>query len=133
MIWRSAWAVAAGALSAIALTTVVDLSLHAAGVFEGMDVPLTHSLAALATSYRIAIGIGGAWLTARLAPGRPMMHALILGAVGALVALIGLIVTWNRNLGPHWYPAALVVLALPQSWLGAKLFEASPGRTTSPA
>jgi len=23
--------------------------------------------------------------------------------------------------GPRWYPVALVVLAMPQSWLGAKL------------
>jgi hypothetical protein len=23
--------------------------------------------------------------------------------------------------GPHWYPLALVALAMPQSWLGGKL------------
>jgi hypothetical protein len=27
------------------------------------------------------------------------------------------------GLGPRWYPIALVVLALPQSWAGGRLFE----------
>ena len=38
-------------------------------------------------------------------------------------ALVGAVATWNAGLGPHWYPIALVVLALPQAWLGGKLYE----------
>jgi hypothetical protein len=32
-------------------------------------------------------------------------------------------VAWNRvaEFGPRWYPIALVVLAMPQSWLGGQL------------
>jgi hypothetical protein len=121
--WKSVWAVVAGALAAIILTTLVDILLHSAGVYPRIDQPISDSLAALATAYRIVIGIGGAYLTARLAPSNPMKHALILGAIGGIIALIGVFATWNKNLGPHWYPIALVVLAIPQCWLGAKLFE----------
>jgi len=39
------------------------------------------------------------------------------------LALVGVIVTWNMDLGPRWYPIALVVLSMPQSWLGGKVFE----------
>jgi peptidoglycan/LPS O-acetylase OafA/YrhL len=70
-------------------------------------------------------GVLGAYIAARLAPDRPMHHALWLGAIGLLASIVGAAVTWNKGpaFGPHWYPLALVVLALPQSWLGGKLRE----------
>jgi hypothetical protein len=126
---RSVWAVVAGILFAVILTTLVDFVLHVAGVYPSDGRPLSDGLSALATAYRVVIGVGAAWLTARLAPKEPMRHALVGGAIGAVVALIGVIVTWNRNLGPHWYGIALAVLALPQSWLGARLFELGATRT----
>jgi len=41
------------------------------------------------------------------------------------VSIFGAVVTWNRaaEFGPHWYPLALVVLAMPQAWLGGKMRE----------
>ena len=60
-------------------------------------------------------------MTARLAPAHPMKHALILAGVGIVLGLVGLVTTWNSGLGPRWYPIALVVLAIPQSWIGAKI------------
>lgn len=125
---KSIWAVVAGLLVTIAGTILVDIVLHAAGVFPPTDRPITDALALLATSYRIAIGICGAWLTARLAPARPMSHALILGYLGAALALVGVVVTWNLGLGPRWYPIALVVLAIPQSWVGGRIHELRSGR-----
>jgi hypothetical protein len=38
-----------------------------------------------------------------------------------VVALIGVVTTWNMGLGPRWYPISLVILALPEAWLGARL------------
>jgi hypothetical protein len=119
---RSVRAVLAGLLVVIGVTTLVDVVLHLAGVFPPTNQPIDDALALLATSYRIVIGIGGAWLTAWLAPRRPMQHAMILGAIGAVLALVGVVATWNLGLGPRWYPIALVVLAIPQSWAGARFF-----------
>jgi len=123
MIWRSVWAVFAGVLFIIVVTTIVDVLLHLAGVYSAMNQPMNDRLALLATSYRIVISVAGAWLTAKLAPDKPMRHALILGAVGVVLGVFGLVYTWNMGLGPHWYPIALVVLAIPQCWLGGKLYE----------
>lgn len=120
---KSIWAIAAGILAIIIVTTVVDIMLHAVRVFPPMDQPLTNALALLATTYRVIIGVGGAWLTACLAPDRPMRHALILGCVGTCLALAGVVATWNMGLGPRWYPIALFVLAIPQCWAGAKIWE----------
>jgi len=123
MSWKSAGAVAAGVLFIIVVTTLVDIVLHAVGVFPPMNRPIDDPLALLATSYRTVIGIVGAWLTARLAPAEPLKHALILGTVGVVLGLVGLAATWNLGLGPRWYPVALVVLAIPQCWAGGKLYQ----------
>jgi hypothetical protein len=121
-------AVVAGVLVIIIVTTLVDALLHWAGVFPPMSEPIDTRLALLATAYRIVISVGGAWLTARLAPARPMQHALILGIVGIVLGLVGVVLTWNLALGPRWYPIALVVLAMPQCWAGGRLYEMQAGK-----
>jgi hypothetical protein len=118
----SIWAVVAGVLVIIVVTTVVDIAMHAIGVFPPMDQPINDALALLATAYRIVITVGGAWLTARLAPDKPMKHAMILGVVGTFLGIVGVVATWNRGLGPRWYPIALAVLAIPQCWAGGRLY-----------
>jgi hypothetical protein len=125
---KSIWAVVAGVLFILILTTLVDIVLHATGVFPPMDQPINDTLALLATSYRIVITVGGAWLTARLAPNKPMKHAMILGYVGVVMGLIGLVATWNLALGPKWYPILLVVLAIPQCWAGGRIYEMHSGK-----
>jgi hypothetical protein len=52
-----------------------------------------------------------------------MQHALLGGAIGLVVSAIGTAVSWNQmpSLGPHWYPLALVITALPCAWLGGRL------------
>jgi hypothetical protein len=121
-MWKSVWAVVAGILFVIVVTTMIDIVLHVAGIYSTKE-RLTNPLALLATSYRIVIGIAGGYLTARLAPDRPMRHVMILGVVGVVLGLLGLLATWNLGLGPKWYPIALVLLAIPQCWLGGKLWE----------
>ena len=124
---KSIWAVVAGVLVIIVVTTLVDIVLHLAHVFPPMDQPINDSLALLATSYRIVISVGGAWITARLAPDKPMKHALILGLVGTVLGLVGVVATWNRGLGPRWYSIALAVLAIPQCWAGGRLYVRNHG------
>jgi len=122
---RSIWAVVAGVLFIIIVTTIVDAVLHLVKVLPPMGEPMGDGLSLLATAYRIVISIAGAWLTARLAPANPMKHAMALGYVGTVLGLIGVVATWNLGLGPRWYPIALAVLAIPQCWLGGKLYENS--------
>lgn len=131
MTLKGLWAILAGVLIVIVVTTLADILLHVAGVYPPLGQPLTDALAAVATAYRIPISIGGAFLTARLAPDRPLRHALILGVVGTVLGLIGLVATWNKGLGPHWYPIALAVLAVPQCWIGGKLYEMRGVRAVS--
>jgi hypothetical protein len=120
---RSVVAVVAGAVAGIVVTLATDVVLHKAGVFPPLGQTTGDAPLLLATAYRTVYGVAGSYLTARLAPNRPMMHALILGAIGTLASIVGAVVTWNKGFGAHWYPVALVVLAMPQSWLGGKFGE----------
>lgn len=129
MNMKSLGAVVAGILFIVVVTTLVDILLHVIDVYPGMGQPLDDRLSVIATSYRIVIGIVGGWLTARLAPEKPMKHALILGVIGTVLGLGGVAATWNLGLGPRWYPIALAVLALPQCWLGGKIHEMRAARS----
>ncbi len=126
--WKSIGSVITGVAFIIVVTTLVDIVLHIVHVFPPMEQPINDALALLATAYRLVISIAGAWLTARLAPDRPMRHALILGYVGTVLGLVGVVATWNLGLGPRWYPIALAVLAVPQCWFGGWIY-ARPRRT----
>ncbi|MGH9867020.1 MAG: hypothetical protein ACREAA_02500 [Candidatus Polarisedimenticolia bacterium] len=125
---KSIGSVVAGVLAIVVVTTVVDLALHALSVFPPAGQAIDDGLALLATSYRVVIGVAGGWLTAWLAPSRPMKHAIILGVVGTVLGLVGVAVTWNLGLGPRWYPVALAVLAIPQCLVGGKIHEMWSGR-----
>jgi uncharacterized membrane protein len=124
-IWESIGAVLAGILVGAVLSIVTDVVLHAARVFPPWDQPASNALLVLATAYRTVYSVAGSYVTARLAPNRPMLHALVLGVLGLAVSIVGTVVTWNKGpaFGPHWYPIALVVLAMPQCWAGGKLYE----------
>ena len=124
----SIWAVVAGVLFIIVVTTLVDIALHVIGVYPPMNQPINDALALLATAYRLVISVAGAWLTARLAPNKPMWHAMVLGVVGTVLGLVGVVATWNLGLGPRWYAIALALLAIPQCWAGGKLYEMTSGK-----
>lgn len=119
---RSIGAVLAGFVAVVVLSIGADAVMHAAKVFPPDDKAMFDpGLNLLALAYRTVFGVLGSFIAARLAPSEPMRHALILGAIGFALALLGVIVTFNMNLGPHWYPIALVVGALPGAWVGGWL------------
>jgi len=123
---RSIGAVLAGFVAIFAVTTATDVLLHATGVFPPWGQPMSDRLFLLATAYRIVYGVAGSYLTARLAPDRPMRHALWLGFVGVVFSIAGTVATWDRGpeFGPKWYPLALVAIAIPCAWAGGRLREA---------
>jgi hypothetical protein len=86
---------------------------------------MSDGLFALATIYRTVYGVVGSYTTARLAPRRPMLHAMVGAILGTIVGTVGAVVTWNHTeLGPHWYPLALIATAFPCAWIGGRIREA---------
>jgi hypothetical protein len=117
---RSFGALFAGFLVVVVLSLGTDLALHASGVFPPWGRGMSDGLFLLATVYRTLFALAGSYLTARLAPYRPLGHALAGGAVGLALSIAGAIATWDRGpeFGPHWYPVALVLTAMPCAWAG---------------
>jgi peptidoglycan/LPS O-acetylase OafA/YrhL len=121
---KSIGAVFAGIVVVVVLSLGTDIVMHATGVFPPWFEPMATPLWMLATAYRIVYGIGGGYISARLAPDRPMRHAVILGMIGLVLSIAGAAGTLNKGpeFGPKWYPLGLVVTALPCAWLGGKLY-----------
>jgi len=122
-ILRRIGAVLAGMVLIIILDIGLDVIMHATGIYPPWLQPMRTSLWLLAITYRTVDGIAGSYLTARLAPDRPLAHALILGVIGLLLSTVGTLATWNKGpeFGPKWYPLALVLIALPCAWIGGTL------------
>jgi hypothetical protein len=120
-VLRSVGAAFAAVFVVVALSIATDVALYATGVYPPLGQPLDDARCLLVTAYRTLYGVLGGYIVARLAPDRPMRHAMAIGTLGLVVSLGGVVATWGRDLGPLWYCLALVALALPQSWAGAQL------------
>ena len=120
---RSIGAVAAGFVVIFLLATGTDLALKSA--LPAMYGPggRVDSVALLLASnlYVFVFATFGCWLTARLAPARPMFHALVLGALGLAFNVIGSAVMWD--VAPVWYHAVALATTLPAAWLGGWIRE----------
>ena len=118
---RSVGALVAGFVAVVILSLGTDVVLHALKIFPPQGQTMSDQLFLLATIYRVVYAIVGSYITARLAPDRPLGHAMAGGFVGLVLSIAGAAATWKRTeLGPHWYPLALIVTALPCAWVGGK-------------
>ena len=119
---RGILAILAGMVFIITTHTATDFVLESLGIFtppsEGFH---TTWMVVTATIYRSIYTTAGGYITAALAPKPPMRYVVILGIIGTILGTLGAIATIPLGIAPAWYPIALVVLALPCVWLGAKL------------
>jgi hypothetical protein len=122
-VFRSIGAVLAGLIANVVLSSATDMALIAAGVFPPFSEFTRHTDATLllALLYRTLFGIYGCYLAARLAPNRPMKHALVLGGIGFAIGAIGTVAMWDP--ATAWYSIAVAVVALPAAWIGGRLYE----------
>ncbi len=131
-IFKSIGAIVAGFVVVVVLSIATDAVLESTGVLPPPDKGLYDTgLLLLALAYRTVYTVTGCYVAARLAPDRPMRHALILGVIGFAVGTFAAIATANMNLGPSWYAWAVAVEALPCAWLGGRLAEALSARRTA--
>lgn len=117
---KSIWAVIAGFALLVILSMITDSILEKIGVMKTQ--PFVENpvwLIAIIVLYRTVFNTLGCYLTARLAPHKPMKHAIILGMIGVVLTIAGLIAMWD--IPPRWYPVSLIVLTLPAAWLGGKM------------
>ena len=123
-ILKSIGAVIAGLFFIFLTHNGTDFILESLGIFTPITERFeTTWMVVTALVYRILFSIAGCFVTAWLAPSKPLLHAMILGTIGFILSTIAAIVLIPRDLGPAWYPIALAVSALPCAWIGGKLVQ----------
>src|SRR4030095_9319042 len=122
-VLKSILAVVAGFVAVFILSVATDAVLETLRVFPPQSDPNSYVwwMLLLALIYRSIYAVAGGYITATLAPDRPMNHSLALGLIGMLFATLGAIVNWDLMPESRWYPVLLLVLTLPSIWLGATL------------
>jgi len=121
-ILKGIGAILAGMIFIVVTHAGTDFVLESLGRFKPPSQGFhTTWMVVTATIYRCFYSVVGGYITAALAPTRPMLHAVILGLIGLVVGSIAAIVTIPMGIAPAWYPIALALLALPCTWLGGKL------------
>jgi hypothetical protein len=121
-VLRSVGAVLAGLLANILLSGAIDAALYATGIYPPMFQPMADHLWALALTYRVVFAVVGGFLTARLAPARPMRDVMVLGAIETVLSVLCVLVNWNKvEFGPHWFAISMAITSLPCTALGGAL------------
>lgn len=127
-VGRSAGALLLGFIAVFVLSLGTDQLLHVLQVYPPWGEPMHDpGLNLLALSYRLVFGVVGGYVVARFAPCHAVPHAIVLGAIGMLLAALGAIVAIRGNFGPAWYPILLALSSVPTAWLGGVLYQRKHG------
>ncbi len=121
-VGRSILAVLVGLVVVFVLSLGTDQLFHVLGIYPPWGQAMNDTGDnVLALSYRLVFNVLGCYLAARLAPRNPMRHAMILGAIGLVLSIVGAIGAISMKVGPAWYPILLALSALPCAWVGGML------------
>ena len=124
---RSVGAVFAGLALNAGLSLGLDAALRGAGVLPPLGQPMSDALHLLPFGYRLLVSVACFYVTARLAPSRPLQHALALAGIALALTLATTVAAWSAAsaVEPKWFQVATLLSILPATWLGARLARAS--------
>jgi hypothetical protein len=117
---RSLFAILAGMFVGAGLAMLTDVLLSLFGLISFSRI-VSGWFLLLALIYRAIYTVLSGYITAWLAPNRPLNHALALGVIGVIVTVIGSLAAWSKSAGYEWYPIVLIVITLPCCYLGGRL------------
>jgi hypothetical protein len=118
-VLKSVWAIIAGFLITVILSVLTDQILLKTGIMKIPFESNSYIFIGFVILYRTVYGLLGSYITASLAPYRPMKHVMIGALIGLLLVTVGTIIQWD--VPPHWYPITLILLVIPTAWIGGKL------------
>lgn len=121
IIFKSIGAILAGfALGAI-LSVGTDYLLEKSGIMSMDKFRQTSILIiCMVIIYRFIFNMAGCYLAAKLAPGNPMKHVVIIGIVGTVLSILGSFAMWEK--ATPFYNIAVILISFPSAWLGGKLY-----------
>ncbi|MCZ8203482.1 hypothetical protein [Gemmatimonas sp.] len=118
---RSIVAVVSGFALIALLSIGTDLALMTAmpSLYEADGSTTSTTVLLLSIGYVGLYATLGCYLCARLAPHRPMQHALVLGALGLLFNVAGTVARWD--MAPAWFHLVSLTLVMVWAWLGGRM------------
>lgn len=129
---KSIGAILAGFLLGALLSIGADYLMEITGMMS-MEHFKQSSIAiiVLVIAYRFIFNVTGCYLTAALAPDKPMKHVLIIGIIGTVLSIVGALAMWDKAM--PFYNITIILMSLPSAWLGGKLFltQQGNGKTSS--
>lgn len=112
----------AGFVITAVLSTVTDHIFHLLEIYPPYGQPMfDNGLLLLALAYRAVYTVFGCYIMSMIAKDKAMKAAIIIGSIGTVLWLAGGYAM--RDMGPAWYTMGAAVLGLPESILGAKLYQ----------
>lgn len=119
--FKSIGAIAAGFLTGAILSMGADFIMEKTGMMS-MEHFKQSSLTIIwiVIIYRFIFNVAGCYLTARLAPDKPMKHVIIIGIIGTVLSIVGAVAMWEQAI--PLYNITIILMSLPSAWLGGKLF-----------
>lgn len=107
---------------ALNMGTSAVLSRVAPEMVPPPGTPNTSTAALLVICAYVALfGILGCYVTARLAPSRPLLHALIMGGIALAMSIPVTISVWND--APAWFNVYNLLAVMPYAYIGGTLRE----------
>ena len=104
------------------LSTLTDFLLESIGVLPNPQKGLFVKWAILLVLfYRGVFTIFGGFIVAKLAPNKPMLHAIIPGIIGTLITVIAVSSPSFSEKAPLWFGFTLAAITIPCIWLGVSI------------
>jgi hypothetical protein len=123
---KSIGAILAGFITGAVLSMAADFIMEKTGMMSMQHFKQSSpAILLLVIGYRFVFNVLGCYLAARLAPGKPMKHALIIGVIGTVLSIVGTVAMWDMAI--PFYNITIIVMSLPSAWLGGKLFLQTQG------
>lgn len=121
-IFKSIGVIVLGFMVSALLSILTDYLLESIGVLSSPNEGLFITwMIVVVLFYRGVYTAVSGYIVARLAPSRPMLHAMILGIIGVAIVLIAIQNPEFKTKAPLWFGYALAAITLPCMWLGVKI------------
>jgi nitrate/nitrite transporter NarK len=106
------------------LSIITDFLLESIGVLPDPEKGLFDTGAILlALSYRCIYTILAGFIVAKFAPGKPVLHAMIVGIIGTAITIIAVNNPSFADKAPLWFGYTLAAITIPSLLLGVKIQE----------
>jgi hypothetical protein len=118
---RNVLAVLAAVATTVVLSYATDFALESAGILPKGSLDTSYWIVLLVVAYRTVYNAIGGYVAARVAATHKVGIAVGIGIAGGLLSVATALAPATRDLGPMWYGVLLGVLAVPATWLGARV------------